>query len=95
MALRVFEPSWVLAAGATAGVVALVVLAAQVPGLAEAVGYAGWFVWAALVAFVVRVDHPPVPVPEPLTPARRALGWACIVLFVLTFSVRPILVVAG
>ena len=63
---------------------------ALAPGLALATGYWGWMIWVGLILFVIGVDHPPVLVQEPLTPARTALGWACIVIFLLCFSIQPI-----
>lgn len=58
------------------------------PGLAS-IGYLGWFVWSFLIAFVIRVDHPPVLYTEPLTPTQRVLSVAAIVIFVICFSFRP------
>ena len=55
-------------------------------------GYTGWLVWTALIVFLIRTDHPPVVRAEPLTPARRALGYAAIVIFILCFSIRPLVV---
>ncbi|MEL6614445.1 MAG: site-2 protease family protein [Bacteroidota bacterium] len=60
------------------------------PGLADAAGYWGWLIWSGLILFVIRLDHPPVLVQEPLTPMRKALGWACIVIFLACFSLQPI-----
>ena len=60
------------------------------PGLAAMTGYWGWLLWTGLILFFIRLDHPPVLVQEPLTPARVALGWFCIALFVLCFSLQPI-----
>ena len=65
------------------------------PGLAAAVGYTGWLVWIGLILFVIRVDHPPVVVREPLTPTRKALGYLCLVIFALCFSIQPIQFVTG
>ena len=70
------------------GLVAAVVFLA--PGLAARVGYTGWLLWSGLILFLIRMDHPPVLVQEPLTPARIALGWACIVIFMLCFSIQPL-----
>ena len=81
---------------ALAGVPVLALLVAVVvwlaPGLAVHVGYTGWLVWSGLILFLIRMDHPPVLVREPLTPMRIALGWACIVIFVLCFSIQPLVV---
>ena len=56
-------------------------------------GYTGWLIWTALIVFFVRVDHPPVRYREPLTPARRMLGYVSIAIFFLCFSFRPIYLV--
>lgn len=62
-------------------------------GIHGAIGFTGWLFWVVLILFVIRLDHPPVLQPEPLTPGRRAMGWACIVIFVLSFSIQPIYLV--
>jgi membrane-associated protease RseP (regulator of RpoE activity) len=52
----------------------------------------GWWIWAALILLLGRgsVAHPPVFDPlYPLSRARRAAGWACIVILVLTFVPIP------
>ena len=54
--------------------------------------YTGWLLWTLLIVFLVRVEHPPVMRPEPLTPGRRFLGYAAIVIFVLCFSLQPLTV---
>ncbi len=81
--------------GALVGTPVLLALAAAIvylapPSLPAAVGYTGWLLWSGLILFLIRMDHPPVLFTEPLTPMRRALGWACIVIFVLCFSIQPL-----
>ncbi len=53
----------------------------------------GWWLWAGLIIVIGRgsVRHPSVfdPVP-PVRGWRRALGWFCVLIFVLTFVVFPI-----
>ena len=50
-----------------------------------------WFVWAALLFLLVGFDHsPPLDDLTPLTPARRLLGIACLVLIVLLLPPIPI-----
>jgi hypothetical protein len=68
-------------------------------GIATAIGpavmqfaYTGWLVWTLLIVFLIRVEHPPVVNPEPLTPTRRVLGYLAIAIFVLCFSIRPLTV---
>ena len=52
---------------------------------------ANWFVWALLLFFVVGFDHsPPLDDLTPLTPGRRLLGMACLILSVLLIPPIPI-----
>ncbi|MEX0912047.1 MAG: site-2 protease family protein [Gemmatimonadota bacterium] len=53
----------------------------------------GWWMWAALILVLGRgsVRHPSVFDPEvPVRGPRRAVGWACVIIFVLTFVAVPI-----
>ena len=76
----------------TAGLFALtaLVIAATWAGLAGALGWTGWMIWALLIAFVIRVDHPPAPIAEPLTPGRKVLAVVSLLIFLSCFSIRPI-----
>jgi membrane-associated protease RseP (regulator of RpoE activity) len=50
-----------------------------------------WFVWAALLFFMVGFDHsPPLDDLTPLTPARRWLGLVCLVLVIVLLPPIPI-----
>lgn len=60
------------------------------PQVAESTGYGAWLIWVALIVFVIRVDHPPVLVREPITTTRKVLGYLCIAIFILCFSIQPI-----
>jgi membrane-associated protease RseP (regulator of RpoE activity) len=54
-------------------------------------GSVNWFVWAALLLFLVGFDHSPsLDELTPLTPARRLLGVACLALAVLLLPPIPI-----
>ncbi|NNF59524.1 MAG: site-2 protease family protein [Rhodothermaceae bacterium] len=90
---RFFGNDW---RAAVPGAAVLMALATAVglgmPALALTVGYWGWMLWVGLILFLIRLDHPPVLVQEPLTPGRRALGYLCLALFVLCFSIQPIYV---
>lgn len=66
-------------------------------GIADAVGapltgygYLGWLLFALLIVYFVGVEHPPVVREESLTPRRRMLGYAAIVIFLLCFSLQPL-----
>jgi len=50
-----------------------------------------WFVWSALVVFLIGLHHsPPLDDVTPLSPVRRAVGALCLVLFVLLIPPVPI-----
>ena len=86
-----FRGEWLLVASAVAFLTAATAfLVVVVPGLAASVGWAGWLFWVGLILLVIRVDHPPVLVREPLTPGRKALAYLCIAIFFLCFSLQPI-----
>lgn len=51
-----------------------------------------WLFWYAITGGMARMtgaDHPPFE-PGPLGPARKAVAWACLVLFVLLFMPTPV-----
>ncbi len=48
-------------------------------------GWPGWIVFALLVRFFFKLDHPPVSDAEPIGPLRTAIGWLALLIFVLTF----------
>jgi membrane-associated protease RseP (regulator of RpoE activity) len=57
-------------------------------------GWEGWFVGAAMLAFVLRVDHPDTPDADtPLDPKRRLGAGLTMAMFVLTFMPVPISVI--
>ena len=88
---RLFEQDARLAVPGTLGFLGLVALTAFfAPGLAAVIGYWGWLLWIGLILFLIRVDHPPVLITEPLDPRRRARGYLCLLIFVLCFSIHPI-----
>ena len=89
-----FRGEWLLVASSVAFLTAATAfLVVVVPGLALAVGWTGWLFWVGLILFVIRVDHPPVLIEEPLGTRRRILGYLCLVIFVLCFLIQPIQVV--
>jgi membrane-associated protease RseP (regulator of RpoE activity) len=48
-----------------------------------------WLVWALLIYFVIRVDHPPIYDPEPIGLKRRLWGWFALFMFVSSFTPVP------
>ena len=54
-------------------------------------GWEGWLLWAFMLAFILKVDHPDtVDANTPLDPFRRKAAWATIAMFVLTFMPIPL-----
>jgi membrane-associated protease RseP (regulator of RpoE activity) len=50
----------------------------------------GWWVWAAIGIFF-RLEHPPtLDDGYELSPRQKALGWACLVIFILIFIPMPL-----
>lgn len=58
--------------------------------LALSWAWPGWMAWAVLVMGRGRLAHPPVFDPDfRLSPARRAVAWACIAIFFATLVPVP------
>ncbi|MBI3958489.1 MAG: site-2 protease family protein [Chloroflexi bacterium] len=72
------------------GIAGLEQVQARIGGL-ENVGWSGWFMWLVLINFLGGPFHPPAldDVTE-LDPRRRWLGYAVILIFVLTFVPVPL-----
>lgn len=57
------------------------------------IGWPGWYVWAFLTA-LLGVRHPPMVDPEvTLEPRQKIIGWLSLVIFVLTFTPNPFMIV--
>jgi membrane-associated protease RseP (regulator of RpoE activity) len=50
---------------------------------------AGWLLWAAILFFVVKLEHPDIPDETPLSQGRQILGWLMLILFLLLFTPVP------
>ncbi len=51
--------------------------------------WSGWFLWALISYYMVKLYHPPVPDEAPLDEKRMLVGWASIGMFLLCFSFSP------
>lgn len=51
--------------------------------------WAGWFLWALIGIYGMKLYHPPVPDETELDPTRKTVGWIAIAVFVLSFSLTP------
>ena len=52
-------------------------------------GLLNWLVWAVLIFFVIKIDHPPFYDPEPLSFGRKMLGLFALFMFVTSFTPVP------
>ncbi len=50
----------------------------------------GWIVWIIIALFLLMIGHPPVEDGEALSPGEKALGWICVLIFILTFIPVPV-----
>jgi len=51
--------------------------------------WSGWFLWAIISYFVIKLYHPPVPDETPLDDGRKQIGWLSFAIFILCFSFVP------
>ncbi len=87
---KIFEGNHRLIAPVLLGIIVIVAASQWVGAPLQQFGYSGWLVFSLLLAFFVRIEHPPVLYAEPLTPRRRLLGYLSILIFVLCFSLTPL-----
>jgi membrane-associated protease RseP (regulator of RpoE activity) len=59
-------------------------------GISVAIGWPGWLLWAGILFFVIKLDHPSISDPEELSPNRMLMGWTALAIFILSFSPTPI-----
>ena len=79
--------TWLLMA--VLGVASLGIVQSVIPQ-AERIGFNGWFVWLVLIFVVVGPFHPPaLDDVTRLDFRRRLVGYAVIVIFILTFVPVP------
>jgi len=52
----------------------------------------GWFFWAVVLLFVIKLDHPPVEDETPLDTMRMNLGWIALLILIVSFIPTPFLV---
>lgn len=74
----------------------MALLSAFVPGTAMAIpqsilgwSWPGWILWAFILSRFIGISHPPAYDLFPLGTTRKTCGWACIAVFILTFTPVP------
>lgn len=90
---RVFKSDHRFIAPFLLGIIAITVVAQYDPEFFSSFGYAGWFVWCLLIIYLIKIEHPPVLLPQPLTSGRKVLAILSILIFVLCFSFAPLRVI--
>lgn len=51
--------------------------------------WSGWFLWAMISYYFIKLDHPPVPDETPLDSTRMQVGWLSVIIFIICFSYAP------
>lgn len=72
-------------------VLLLIGLAGFLPfmGLDIQPGTIGWLVFALILIFIVKIEHPPIPDDAELDPQRKMLGWITFFIFIISFAPVP------
>ncbi len=87
---RLFAGNPRYALPALGGLILLTAILLHFEAFVQAFGYTYWFLWCLLIVWVIKVDHPPVLMPERLDPVRKLLAVLGIVIFILCFSFKPL-----
>ena len=56
-------------------------------------GWLGWFFWAVVLLFVIKLDHPSVEDETPLDTMRMNLGWIALLILIVSFIPTPFLII--
>lgn len=72
-------------------IVIIIFFGYELPSVIPFVEYswAGWFIWALIALFIVKLYHPPVPDESEIDHNRKLIGWCTLLIFLLSFSLTP------
>lgn len=56
------------------------------------IGWTGWLFWAAILYFLIKIQHPPVEEFEELDSGRMILGYIAIAILILSFTPNPFVI---
>jgi membrane-associated protease RseP (regulator of RpoE activity) len=56
-------------------------------------GYGGWMLFAFIIGRYLGINHPPSEIEEPLSTNRKILGWIALLIFILSFSPQPLVMI--
>lgn len=87
---RIFPHDGRMMMAGLTGLLALVLIAEWLGPSVTQYGYLGWMLWVVLIVVFIKIDHPPVLYMVPLGRGRQILGVLSMVIFLLSFSIRPI-----
>lgn len=71
------------------GVVSIIEMAFK---LNTQIGWFGWFVWALILYFIIKIEHPPIHDDSRLDNKRMLIGYLSFLILVISFSPNPFLV---
>ena len=71
------------------GVVSIIEMAFK---LNTQIGWFGWFVWALILYFIIKIEHPPIHDDSKLDNKRMLIGYLSFLILVISFSPNPFLV---
>ncbi len=63
--------------------------ATVIPSAFNWFGYFGWLPWCLILIFMIKIDHPSVPLVHPLKGRRRIIGYLTLTIFIFCFSIKP------
>ncbi len=52
-------------------------------------GTLGWLLFARILFFIIKLDHPPVYDDSPLDHKRKSIGWFAVFIFIISFTPVP------
>ncbi len=87
---RMFNRNWKHVVTAVFGLTLTTALGLTSDIIIDMFAYSGWLIWCLLIILLIRVEHPPVAIMEPLTPRRKWLAVCSLLIFALCFSFKPL-----
>ena len=87
---RIFHRNWKQVGAAVFGLTIATALGLNSAAIVDGFGYSGWLIWCLLIILLIRVEHPPVAIMEPLTRRRKIMAVCSLLIFALCFSFKPL-----
>lgn len=64
-------------------------LTSFIPDMGFHAGTVGWLIFAIILFFLIKLDHPPIHDDTPLDHKRKIIGWLAILIFIIAFTPIP------